>query len=187
MTLARAVTGGNASCGEIAFPYRRTLRSSVPPPYEWRNDRERRFGPTRGRDFRRVLRARRLSEQLKRPLGGTKIRQPQADIRGDHSHQRHPWEIVPFGDQLRAHKKVDLAAPEVVQNALELTLAPRHIAVQPRHAGAPGRAPRISFPPFLFPRPRSGDARCRNSGSGQAPAQNNRNNDRSGDVRGDDT
>ncbi len=43
---------------------------------------------------------------------------------------------MPFGDHLCTYQKVDLAAPELVQDVLELALPASHVAVQARHAGA---------------------------------------------------
>ena len=50
-----------------------------------------------------------LREQLKRSLGCAKIRHPETDIGGDHSHQRHVRNVVAFGDHLRADENVEFA------------------------------------------------------------------------------
>ncbi len=56
-----------------------------------------------------------LRQQLKGPLGSTKIGETQADIGGHHADQRHVRKIMPLGDHLRADQHVELAARKTVQ------------------------------------------------------------------------
>src|SRR5439155_9281390 len=80
--------------------------------------------------------ARRLGEELKRALGGAKVRQPESHIRGYDAHQRHAGKVVALGDQLGADQDIDLARAEVGKDFLELPPAPRRVAVQALHARA---------------------------------------------------
>ena len=80
--------------------------------------------------------SRRLREELKGTLGGAKVGQGEPQVRGNHAHQRHAGEIVPLGDELRAHQDVDLSPAEGGKNSLELPSAPRHVAIQTLHSRA---------------------------------------------------
>ena len=66
-----------------------------------------------------------LREQLKRPLGGAEVRQPEPDIGRDDADERDVREIVALGDHLRADEHVELAAAKAVQQIGE-TAPPAH-------------------------------------------------------------
>ena len=95
-----------------------------------------------------------LGQQLKGALGGAKVRHAQADVGGDHAHQRHVGNVVALGDHLRAHQNVVIALAEILQDGLVLPLAGDRVAVQPRDARARETARCSSSSTLSEPTPR---------------------------------
>jgi hypothetical protein len=94
-----------------------------------------------------------LGEELKGALGGAKIGHPEADIGGDHAHQRHVGNVVALGDHLRAHEDVVIALAEFVEDGLVLALAGDGVAVEAGDAGGGEGAVQILLD-FFGPQPR---------------------------------
>ena len=78
--------------------------------------------------------ARHLRQQLKRALGGAKIRQAEREIGGDHADERDALKIVALRDHLRADQDVDLARRKRAQHLLVGALGAHGVAVQARDA-----------------------------------------------------
>ena len=76
-----------------------------------------------------------LHQKLQRALRRSEIWQIQRQIRIQHAHQRHIWEIEAFRDHLSADHEVDLLRPELPQEVAELVFALDGIRV---HAGDAG-------------------------------------------------
>jgi hypothetical protein len=53
-----------------------------------------------------------LGEELKRPFGRSKIRQPQTHVRRHDADERDAGKVVPFGDHLGPDEDVDFAGGE---------------------------------------------------------------------------
>src|SRR6202011_5409614 len=64
--------------------------------------------------------SRNLGEELKRTLGGTKVRQPQSRIRAHHSDQRYAVDVMPLRNHLCAHQQIEFAFTQRVERALEI-------------------------------------------------------------------
>ena len=76
-----------------------------------------------------------LREKLESPLGRAEIRHSEADVGGDHPHQRDVVDVVSLGDHLRAHQDVVIAVAEAGQDGLEMAAAEDRVAVHARDAG----------------------------------------------------
>ncbi len=76
--------------------------------------------------------ARKLGQELERPLAGAKIRKPEAHIREHHADQRDMREVKPFGDHLRSDQNIDLPRPELIQNHFMGIFFAGRVSVHPR-------------------------------------------------------
>src|SRR6266849_8552458 len=74
-----------------------------------------------------------LGQELKRSLGGAKVRDVQAHVRIDYSHEHHVRKIQAFGDHLRAQKDVDKSATKGAEQAPVTSRAARAVTVHPTH------------------------------------------------------
>ena len=75
-----------------------------------------------------------LAQELEGPLSGTEVRQVQAGVGADHSHQRHLGDVETLGHQARADQDVQLAAGEGVDDALRGAASLHHVSVETAHA-----------------------------------------------------
>jgi hypothetical protein len=89
-----------------------------------------------------------LREQLERPFGRAKIREPESDVGRHDADQRHARKVVTFGNHLRADEHVDLAVAELREQRGERSPAPDGVAVQPRDARAGACAGDLRFDAF---------------------------------------
>ena len=71
-----------------------------------------------------------LGQELEGALGGTKIREMEADICGDHADELDAWEIVSLGDHLGADDDVDLFVLERFEDRLRMAAFRGDIAVE---------------------------------------------------------
>ena len=71
-----------------------------------------------------------LRQQLKRALGGAKVRQAERHVGPDHADQRHAVNVVALGDHLRADEQVEFALIQGVQRALEIFVAADGVAIE---------------------------------------------------------
>ena len=76
-----------------------------------------------------------LRDQLERALASPKIRNVQAQVRVDDSHERDIRKVQSLGDHLRADEDVDLREPEIAQNAPVIFFAFENIAVHALNRG----------------------------------------------------
>ncbi len=128
-----------------------------------------------------------LGQQLKRPLGGAKIRQPQRRIRAHHPHQRHAMHVVSLGDHLRPHQQVDLARLELRSTCAQNRRV-RAPCRDPCAQCAPSETPHAAcLPASPSPSPKTAHTRCRTSDKSSAPAADSRSNGTAADADACDT
>ena len=75
-----------------------------------------------------------LRQQLKRALGGAKIRKSQRIIRSHNADQSYPVNIMPLSDHLCSDKKIYFSGMELVEHALKVMPIAHRIAVKPANA-----------------------------------------------------
>ena len=75
-----------------------------------------------------------LRERGKKPFRGTVVRRQQCAVRIEDADQRQVREVVPFGEQLRAHQDVAFAAADAFQRAREFAAAADAVAVDAQDA-----------------------------------------------------
>ena len=113
-----------------------------------------------------------LREQLKRPLGGAEIGEPETDVGGDDADERHPRKVVSFGDHLGADEHVDLAGGESAQ---QRGIAPRLriVSRSTRATRTPGNNAGISASTRSVPKPSVRGTARRSSGTPSEAASSN--------------
>ena len=93
-----------------------------------------------------------LSQKLKGPFTGTKIRKTQGQVGTDYSHQSYIGKIMTFGDHLGTHKNIDGFVINPFQQGQNGALAGGRVAI---HPGNPGLRKEIAHGGFHFFSPQS--------------------------------